>query len=117
MDLDNMEASFELEALRKELDRLNKENTKLRKVVEDNELIEELDFELSITPEEEICVKGIETILERVRNKTFDSNDIKNYDILHRNLNIIKGISPADSRKKKEKPAKLADLIKIAEGS
>mgnify|MGYP000138195855 CR=1 FL=1 len=109
-----MELEMELKALRKELSQAEKENKELRAVIEENGLEEEIGQTKSITPEEEICILGIEQILDAVKNKIADKTDIQNYDILHRNLRMIKGFS--NDSKKKVKKADVKDLLKIVEG-
>src|SRR5210317_2073401 len=90
-DLINIELELELKALRKEIDQLKKENQNLRDVIVANDLSDEIDIEKVISPEEEICLLGIEQILEAVKHKVADKNDIQNYDILHKNLRLIRG--------------------------
>jgi len=111
MNLMDMELEMEVKALRAEIDKLKKENTEYKSIIVDNELGDEIGLTKIVTPEEEICVLGIEQILELVKNGVADKNDIVNYDILHKNLRMIRGHS-GDS-KKKQKPAKVADLLKI----
>lgn len=113
-DLILMELELELKVLRKQIAELEKENKELKAVITENDLGEELGLERPITPEEEICILGIEQILQAVKNKVADKNDISNYDILHKNLRMIRGFS-TDS-KKKTKKADVKDLLKIVEG-
>lgn len=113
-DLILMELELELKVLRKEVAKLEKENKELKSIIKDNDLEEELGLEKVITPEEEICILGIEQILNAVKNKVADKNDIQNYDILHRNLRAIRGFAPES--KKKTKKADVKDLLKIVEG-
>jgi hypothetical protein len=115
--MDNMmgtELEMEIKALRSEIDKLNKENKDLKQVLSDNDLADEASIERVVSPEEEICVIGIEQILELVRNKVSDVNDIKNYDILHKNLRLIRNQKVDD--KAPAKKANLGDLLKIVEG-
>lgn len=113
-DLILMELELELKVLRKQIAKLEKENKELKSIVVENDLDDELGIERVITPEEEICILGIEQILEAVKNKIADKNDISNYDILHKNLRMIRGFSTES--KKKTKKADVKDLLKIVEG-
>jgi ribosomal protein S13 len=113
-DLINIELELELKALRKEIDQLKKENENLRDVIISNDLGDEIGIEKVISPEEEICLLGIEQILEAVKHKVADKNDIQNYDILHKNLRLIRG-QTTDTKARQKKTSK-ADLLKIVEG-
>lgn len=114
-DLINAEIQMALKALRKEVSELKEENKKLKDIIIENDLGDEIGIERIISPEEEICLLGIEQILEAVKNKIADKNDIQNYDILHRNLRMIRG--HVDKSNKREKKATKADLLKIVEGN
>ena len=113
-DLVQMELQLELKALREEVDKLQKENKELRDTLVANDLGDEIGVVKPISPEEEICILGIEQILELVRNKTFDKNDVANYDILHKNLRMIRG--QATDTKKQKKTSK-AELLRIVESN
>ena len=114
-DLINAEIQLALKALREEVNQLREENKNLKEIIIDNDLGDEIGVEKVISPEEEICLLGIEQILEAVKNKIADKNDIQNYDILHRNLRMIRG--HVDKSNKREKKATKADLLKIVEGN
>jgi hypothetical protein len=114
-DIIVFEMSLEIKAVRKELDKLRNENKKLKQIIVDNDLDDEVSIEREITPEEEICIKGIDQILELVRNKVFDSKDIQTYDILHKNLRMIRGL--VDDNKKKPKGKTAAELLKLVQVS
>ena len=109
-----MELELELKVLRKQIAELEKENKELKAVITENDLGEELGLERPITPEEEICILGIEQILQAVKNKIHTKQDIQNYDVLHRHLRIIRGGS--ESIPKNKKKASVTDLLKIVEG-
>ena len=111
MDILNMELEMELKALRSEVDKIKKENNELKKILVENDLGDEIGIDKVMSPEEEICVKGIDQILELVKAGTADKFDIQNFDVLHRNLRQIRGHN--DTSTKKSKPAKIGDLLKI----
>lgn len=113
-DILGIEIQLELKAVKRELEKLESENKHLKNIIIDNDLGDEIGIERHVSPEEEICLLGIEQILEAVKNKVADKNDIQNYDILHRNLRMIRG--HVDKSNKREKKASKADLLKIVEG-
>lgn len=113
-DLLKLEAELEIKALRKEVENLKAENSTLREVIHENDLGDEIGEKRPMTPEEEICILGIEQILEAVKCKIADKNDITNYDILHKNLRMIRG--QAVSTKKSNKKTTKAELLKIVQG-
>jgi hypothetical protein len=114
MDLMNMELEMELKALRSEIDKLKKENKELMKVLLENDLGEEIGVEKVMSPEEEICVDGIRFLAERFKNGTFDTNDTKIFDLLHKNLKMARN-EISETKSKRSKPAKIGDLLKIVE--
>ena len=81
----------------------------LEKALRANGLESEIDA--SITDEEFICINGIDTIRTLVFNKTFTKDDINMFDVLYRNLNIIRGIK--GNNQKKEKPKSHAELLQL----
>lgn len=110
----DMEIELEIKALRNEIDKLKKENDKLLEVIKDNGLESEVGEIKNITPEEQICIDGIRHLSELFKNGTFDKNDTNNFDILHKNLRMIRGQSVGE-KVKKSKPADIKDLLKIVE--
>lgn len=110
MDILKMELELELKALRTEVEKLKKQNKEYEKILIENDLGDEIGVERVVSPEEEICVKGINQILELVKAKTFDKNDIQNYDILHKNLRMIRN-QPVDTKVKKTSKAELLSIV------
>lgn len=110
-----LELQMEIKALRSEIENLKAEGKQLRDIIIENGLESEIGVSRPLSPEEEICIKGIDAILELVRNNVQDKQDIINFDILHKNLRLIRGHK--DEPKKKEKKADIKDLLKIVEGS
>jgi hypothetical protein len=106
VDLDKTEE----DSLHIRIQQLEKENSRLRKVLQDNDLLDEAHTTAPVTAEEEICIKGIDQILQLIRNSTFDKNDIQNFDILHKNLRMIRG-QTVDT--KKQKPTDVGELLKL----
>jgi aryl carrier-like protein len=81
----------------------------LEKIIRENNLEDQL--ERQITDEEFICMNGIDSIRTLVFNKTFTKDDINMFDVLYRNLNVIRGIK--GSNQKKEKPKSHAELLQL----
>jgi len=81
----------------------------LEKIIRENNLEDQLDR--TITDEEFICINGIDTIRMLVFNKIFTKDDINMFDVLYRNLNIIRGIK--GNNQKKEKPKSHAELLQL----
>jgi len=102
----------ELEDLKKKLTMLEAENAKLKKVVIDNELEEEIEDIDCVSLEEQICINGIRHIASKVEAQDYDDKDIKNFDTLYRTIRSIRG---HDSKKvPKAKVGNIKDLLKIA---
>lgn len=74
----------------------------------------ETDLLPTLTDEEYICVKGMETIKGLVMNQIQTKDDINMFDILYRNLLTIRGIKV--DKKKNEKPKSRDELISIIKG-
>ena len=110
-EFDLGDAGAELLALNKRISDLESENGRLKQIIKDNDLEDEIDDVDCTSLEEKICVKGIRYIAELVESQDFDDKDVKNFDILYKNLRAIRGQSP--STVKKGKGASVADLLKI----
>lgn len=107
------DAALEIEALKKDLSKLQVENSRLKEVLVDNELQEEVP-DIDCTPlEESICINGIRHIALKVEATDYDKNDIANFQIMFNILRSIRGKSPAGN--KKVKAPDMAKLLKIAE--
>lgn len=103
----------ELEALNKEIADLQLENEKLKRIIRDNDLEEELDDIDATSLEEKICINGIRYIASLVEAQDFDDKDIRNFDTLFKVLRTIQGKSqPAKTNKKVD----IADALKIVKG-
>lgn len=103
----------ELSALKEKLAQLESENSKLIKIIKDNDLEDELDDMEVASVEEMVCLNGIKHIAERVKFDDFDDKDIKSFDTLLKALRMIRGQSvPKESKKK----FNIQDALKIVEG-
>ena len=113
-DILDIEMQMELKALRDKIEALEAENDAMKKVIIENDLLEEVEASKYVSPEEKICLDGIKYLAERFANGTFDRNDTNNYDILHKNLRMIRGHDM--SVKKKTGKFDPKEALRIVEG-
>lgn len=109
-----VDAKLEIEALKKEMSELQVENSRLREVIVDNELQEELDFDCTAL-EEKICINGIHHIAQLVEAQDYDKNDIANFQVMFNILRAVRGKQPSGN--KKAKVEDVGKLLKIVEGN
>jgi len=115
-DLEGKEEAVDtqlVQELKAEKLRLEKLAFKYENIIRVNGLEKSLDKEFS--DEEYICVKGIETIKMLIINQIATKDDVNMFDVLYRNLNVIRGIK--SSNVKKEKPKSREELLKVINGS
>lgn len=105
---------LELEAALQRISDLESENAKIKQVLIDNELEEELEDVSFTSIEEQICMDGIKDIAERVRTHVYDDKDVKNFDTLYKVLRMIRGQSEAPSKNKKK--VNITDALKVVNG-
>jgi hypothetical protein len=110
-DFDLGDAGAELLALNKRISDLESENGRLKQIVKDNNLEEEIEDIDCTSLEEKICVDGIRYIASLVESQDFDDKDVKNFDVLYKTLRTIRGQSPSSA--KKGKGASVSELLKI----
>ena len=101
----------ELKALKERISAVEAENGKLKDVIIENDLQDELEGINFTSVEEQICIDGIRYISTLVRDQNFDEKDIKTFDILLKNLRQIRG--KTDSMVKPTKKESTAELLKI----
>lgn len=114
MNILDMELEMELQALRKEIDKLKSEIETYKKVIKDNELEDEIEGFVGMSSEEKICLDGIKHLAEFFKNGDFTKDDTSNFDVLHKNLRMIRGQN-TDSKKRKGKFNK-DEALAIVEG-
>jgi|TARA_R110000744_G_scaffold159414_4_gene275551 transcriptional regulatory protein LevR len=105
------EFEAELKALKERISTVEAENGKMKDIIIEHGLEEELEGIDFISVEELICVDGIRHIAMLVRDQDYSDRDIKNYDILLKNLRQIRGKN--DSMVKPTKKESTAELLKI----
>lgn len=111
-DINKMEKDFKIKALvnklKQELEELKEENYSLRKTlveygIEEESLIDDVEY---------ICVKGIEDIRAKGDTIGLEPDDVKNLDILHKNLRMARKI---DTKEPKGKAKSVGELLKIVD--
>lgn len=113
-----MEATFEITALKKRIQDLESENAKLKGILKDNDLEDEIkDLSEVLSDEEFICVNEIRKLKELSEKGLFTEQEAKVLDILYKNLRAIRGQSPIEKSSKNTKKPNVAELFKIVEGS
>lgn len=108
-DFNGFEA--ELKALKERISAVEAENGKMKDIIIENGLEDELEGIELTSVEEQICIDGIRHIAILVRDQDYSDRDIKNYDILLKNLRQIRGKN--DSMVKPTKKESTAELLKI----
>ena len=98
--------------LEAEVIELEKKVYTLEKIIRENNLANLLTQPMS--DEEYICAKGIESIKKLVMNEIQTKDDINIFDVLYRNLNVIRGIKAGN--KPKEKSKSKEELLSIVKG-
>lgn len=105
---------LELESSFERISDLESENAKLKEVIINNELEEEIEGVDFTSIEERICMDGIKDIAEKVRTHQYDKDDVKNFDTLYRVLRQIRGQSTATAPKAKK--VDITDALKVVNG-
>ncbi len=100
---------LELRNLQKQLNETKVENSRLKEVIRDNELEDEVDFDCS-SVEEGICINGINHIALLVEAHDYDKKDVESFEKLYNILRSIRGKAPAGKKKVK---GDVAELLKI----
>lgn len=117
LDSKELEVAFEIKSLRKKIQDLESENQKLKQILIDNDLMDEVkEVSTTLSDEEFICINEIRKIKELSENGFLEEEDVRKMDILYKNLRAIRGQAPAEKENKKLKKADVKDLFKIVEG-
>jgi hypothetical protein len=104
--------SPEIEIYKQMLEEASSKNLAYEKFLLDRNLMEECNSQF-VAPEEIICAQGIEYIKRLVVQGTFTKDDINAFDVLHRNLCMIRGIKLDKAGKKKEVVKSREELLKL----
>lgn len=109
--------STEVAIYKQMLQEANEKLIKYEKFLADKNLLEEADSSY-ISDEEVICLQGINSIKQLVVQGVFTKDDINAFDILHRNLCLIRGIKiDKNSVKKGKTPSTREELLKVINGA
>ena len=109
--LEDLEVKAKGSSLSDNVEDLQKEVLRLRKILESYGILEEMH----ITNIEYVCQKGIDNLKHMVMRGMLDSDATKSLDIIHKNLRMARGSIP-----KKERPGKKAteaELLRIVDGT
>ena len=110
-EIDNMQKEFRIKALVKqlqdEMEELKRDNYALRKSlveygIEEEAYIDEVEY---------ICVKGIDDIKSIVDGRGLEHEDVKNLDILHKNLRMARKIEIKEPKGKQKSVAELLSIV------
>jgi hypothetical protein len=113
MSLVEAEKDFEIKKLKAQISELEKENDKL------NLLLKEADPEASanmISDSEYICLNEIRKLREISKTGELSADEVKAFDTLHKNLNIIQGKNPRKLGQGSTKNMSDEDLEKLLNG-
>jgi len=102
---------LEIRNLQNQISELKVENSRLKEVIRDNELEDEVEIDCT-SIEEGICINGINHISLLVRDQQYDKKDVESFEKLYNILRSIRGKAPAGKKKVK---GEIADLLKIVE--
>jgi len=109
------ELEMEIKALRKYINDLEVDNTKLKQIIKDNDLEEDLGIVI-VSNEEVICVNEIRRLKQLSDNGLFGKEEATILDLLYKNLRMIRGQS-IDKTNKKSKKIDKAELFKIVDSN
>lgn len=101
---------LEILSLTKKLNETEAMLSRLKEVIVDNQLQDEVDFSCSST-EEVLCINGINHIAKLVEAHDYDKNDIASFEKLFNILRAIRGKEASGNKKIKDK--EVAELLSI----
>lgn len=107
---------FEIKKLRDTVADKDAQLGQLKQIIKDNDLEDELEEGACISDEERICLRGIYHLAKLFEEGSFTKDDATTYDILHKNLRLIRG-QVSDLKTKKTKPKSKAELLSIVTGN
>lgn len=100
---------FQIDVLKKELDKVNRELATCKKLLSKYE-IDELEDEMSDA--EYICVEEIKKLKRLSETQGLSEVEVKMFDILNKNLRIIQG-NVQEKLPTKQKEVDIKELLKI----
>lgn len=114
--VDYSDMEFEVKALRDKIIDLEAQNQKMKQIISDNDLEDELDGFNHMSEEEYICVKGIGHLKHLFESGNFTKDDVQQLDLLVKNLRLIRNQDVKKSKGKKIKTQDVAELFSIVKG-
>jgi hypothetical protein len=108
-------ADLEIIGLRQKVRELEAENAKFKQILKDHRL---LDGVQAITDAEIIAVSGLLHLKEIQKRGPLQLEDIKIYDLLHKNILMAQGkkVPEEKEKKSKDKQPDVGNLLKMATG-
>lgn len=107
----SMSKEFEIKVLKDEIDDLRKEIESYKKTLASYD-IDEIE---EMTDVEYICIEEIKKLKRLSDTRGLDDVEVKNLDLLHKNLRMIRN-QPVEKKTLKAKVSSVEDLLKIVEG-
>jgi len=84
----DMGEQFEKKSLQDEIERIMNENTKLRILLKEADC----DYDVSdVSDEEALCINQINRLKQSSDGRELSTDEIKNFDLLNKNLKLIRG--------------------------
>jgi hypothetical protein len=108
------EKEFEIKALKEEMRKLRNELAKYKILLKDVDEDASID---GITDAEVICVNELDKLRKSSAERELSSDEIKNMDILHKNLKLAQGKSSRISGSGKAKKLSAEELESLAKES
>lgn len=109
----DLERELELKALHDEIHKLTNQLTKYQIMLK--EIDENADPNL-ISDEEAICVEQISKLRKKSGERDLTNDEVKNLDVLHKNLKLARGENARVGSQNKTKKISSTDLEKLAKG-
>lgn len=106
-----MEKEFQLEAFEKKIQELEKENFKLKKILEQYGIVDDTSGFSDI---EFICIQQIKFLKERADKCDLTPDEVKNLDTLHKNLRQVK--EKLERKELKTDSEDIGELLSIVDG-
>ena len=108
--MDDITITLELEAFKKENEELTKEVANLKRTLWEYGITEVSQM----SDEEYICVKEIARLRKLSDSFELSENEVKMFDLLNKNLRMIR--SNIDKKQVKGKPVSAKELLKLVDG-
>ena len=116
-DFKDMEESFEIKALQKKISEQKAEIEKLRQVIKENDLEDEIEDASEVSDAEFICIKGLEHLKKLYEIGTFTKDETQQVKTLVETLKSIRGETSNSKKKPKIKTDNIEELFKMVKNN